>query len=763
MVAGAYPPEYKPRLDLQQAIESGDLPSATELVAELANVAESINQSIGFIKALATVDRKFRPNTFVGTFESEEVQFEATAAQTNFDFSVQITVDPLTASVHVYTAVAGSEQIHLIDPTLVTLNAGSVDIPARADGDIVLVQLFDGADSLLSQLASSVAGLGASLIVIEDVEGLYGADDVEGALAEARGALNSFVNAVGDLNTYLKADGSVAWTGNQNAGNQRLTNLRAAQDDMDAVNLKQVNAILGDISDLTNKFLKITGGSMRGNINMLNTYRMSNLAKPVADNDAVRKIDLDAVTEGKLATGGTAVSAAVGTMTGPATYGADYSDYPTTKPVADQNQATDPADVVVPTWYGIPYASAPSQVVPKGQMDEENAVQDARLANIEQELGSAIVDPAGCSIDSGGAADLSVGGEFNFDSTATQTSPVAVGGDLIVFADGNLNINGIITMNTAGAKLHLRCSGVLTINAEPTGTDLEVALEGDTIVLGAGVNAGTGGTVQLKDVNGFTPNIGTITAGTITRAGGPILAGSTGMNFDADAGGGVGGSAGSAESGTLGTGGEDSRYIGTEGEPGKVDVVDVGGGGGASTSADGGNGGQAAGPLGGGGDKSAFIAATANHIYLFTDASGSGGGSQGVAAAGNGGGIIDFYCAGAAVLTGCVFSASGAAGGGAGGGGAGGFARIVATDEITDGTLAAEGGAGGGAVGGGDGGGGGAGGRGYLVAPSFAGAPTLSVSGGAGGPSGTSGGAGVSGQETLTTEQIECLHSQGVW
>jgi hypothetical protein len=63
------------------------VPSATELAAELANVGDSVNQLIGFIRAIATVDRRLKPNTVVGSTLVEEATYTATASQTEFLFT----------------------------------------------------------------------------------------------------------------------------------------------------------------------------------------------------------------------------------------------------------------------------------------------------------------------------------------------------------------------------------------------------------------------------------------------------------------------------------------------------------------------------------------------------------------------------------------------------------------------------------------------------------------------------------------------------
>lgn len=275
MAFSQYPPLYLPRADLQDALNSGEL-SPTQVLAELYAVADSLNQAINFVRSGFTADKRLKPANIQGSIQAETQSWTATASQTEFLFSGGLTVDPTTATAAVF---ANGERLA---PSSVTISADRITISARTAGDSVVADIFENADSVFARLLSTATGQGSSLLGLEDASGLYAASDAEGAFEEIAAAVNALDTAIGSVEDYLRADGSVAWTGNQSAGGQKLRDLGAGVLPSDAATVGQLTAATGG------DFLSKTGGTMSGDIAMADNS-LTGVADPVNAQDAVNK------------------------------------------------------------------------------------------------------------------------------------------------------------------------------------------------------------------------------------------------------------------------------------------------------------------------------------------------------------------------------------------------------------------------------------------------------------------------------------------
>lgn len=276
MAFTGYPPRYLPKANLQQTLSSGSL-SPYEVLSELQAVASTVNQLLEFVRAVITSDKKLKPAQIQGSVYTLAQEWTATAGQTEFLFSGGLTVDPTTATIAVY--VGGGR----IDPAGVTLSADRFALATGLTaGDVVVADIHENAESILALLASNATALGASLIGLEDAAGQYASSDVEGALEEVAASLAALDTSLGSVDEYLKRDGSVAWTGNQNAGSQRLTNMANGVNPQDAATVSQLTSATGG------SYVRKTGDTMSGVLSM-DANKITDLADATLGTDAMNK------------------------------------------------------------------------------------------------------------------------------------------------------------------------------------------------------------------------------------------------------------------------------------------------------------------------------------------------------------------------------------------------------------------------------------------------------------------------------------------
>lgn len=159
-------------------------------------------------------------------------------------------------------------------------------------GETIVIDLSSNGAGALTQLASTAINLGASLIGINDAGALYASTNVETALAEVMGKLNTLISNIGTIAGYLKADGSVTATGALNMGTHKITGGVAASNPTDFVIYSQLTAYTNIWDNLAANFLALGGGTMSGQINM-GSHKIVSVADPTADQDAATKKYVD--------------------------------------------------------------------------------------------------------------------------------------------------------------------------------------------------------------------------------------------------------------------------------------------------------------------------------------------------------------------------------------------------------------------------------------------------------------------------------------
>jgi microcystin-dependent protein len=133
---------------------------------------------------------------------------------------------------------------------------------------------------LLTRLADTTTGEGASLIGIEDATGLLDADNVEDAIAETAAEFSAFQTEVGDLALYFKTDGSRPAVANWDMAGFKVTNAGDGTADGDYITLRQIAGYISVWSDLQRFYLKRDGSTaMAGALNFGNN-KGYNLADP---------------------------------------------------------------------------------------------------------------------------------------------------------------------------------------------------------------------------------------------------------------------------------------------------------------------------------------------------------------------------------------------------------------------------------------------------------------------------------------------------
>lgn len=285
-----YPPPYRVLTDFAGKAAAGEAFDPNALHAELGRVAATCMQLRDFMRKLATPDGKFQPAAALTSTIADRFTYTAAPAQADFLYPAPRAAVPPFVRVFVDGV--------LKDPAGVTIAADKVTLaPALVGGELVIVELFDSSANLGGDLASRSHAKGASLIGVEDADGiLNGAPDVEMALAvlaNGLAAVNSLVQALGVVGAILR-DGSVPMAANLNLGGFRAVDAADAVDPDDLTTLAQVQALIASGSG--GSFLPLAGGTMTGIIDH-GGVRAVNAGMATSPADLVRKDQSEAYAD----------------------------------------------------------------------------------------------------------------------------------------------------------------------------------------------------------------------------------------------------------------------------------------------------------------------------------------------------------------------------------------------------------------------------------------------------------------------------------
>lgn len=280
------------RYAIARAIANGDTLDYARLDGMFADFGSAINTLVDRTNGVTNADGTLKnvPSAIalglVGT-----QQFTATASQTVFT-STTIVWDSSMSNLSVDVYSGGTR---LAPSTVTVANASGylrVTITAQTVSTIVVMSAYTVGAGISSDLASTASGKGASLIGIQDADSLFVATTVETALAETANALATLITSIGSIATYIRRDGSVAFTANQPMGNFKLTGLAAGSVNGDSVRYEQLQAYVNSLNAISSTFLPLAGGTMTGDI-LLGGHRITGAAVPVDDSELVRKDYVD--------------------------------------------------------------------------------------------------------------------------------------------------------------------------------------------------------------------------------------------------------------------------------------------------------------------------------------------------------------------------------------------------------------------------------------------------------------------------------------
>ncbi len=283
------------RYAIARAIANGETLNHARMDGMFADIASSLERIVTRLDGITTVSGHLK-NQAVETAQAlvGSETFTATAAQTAFTTAIVWSAAFTNANVAVFASGIR------IRPSLVTVADASgflrVTIAAQAVSTIVVVDAFESGAGLLTRLASEDNGDGASLIGIEDLDGLFSATTVEGALAQVMTQLMVLIDDLGDLSELCRTTG-FTMSAAIAMGDNKITGMAAGEDDTDGVRMDQISAeallaIIGPA--IAAEFLSLTGGTMSGPIDM-GSNLLNNLAEGVAPTDGVNKGQLDAI------------------------------------------------------------------------------------------------------------------------------------------------------------------------------------------------------------------------------------------------------------------------------------------------------------------------------------------------------------------------------------------------------------------------------------------------------------------------------------
>lgn len=288
-----YPPYPSRVSNFQQAENAGADISASDLDADLNNLVECLTQTQDVVRGITTASGQLK-NQSRATAQalSGSQRFVATASQTQFNTTIAWSAAFTNRNVEV------TSQGVDIDPNSVTVanNAGNlrVTIPAQTLNNVVVVKAFESGAGLTTNLASTSAGQGASLIGVQDAGALYAATNAEAALAEVMTKLNTLTTNIGTIADIIRRTGTVAFTANQSMGGFRLTNLANAVSGTDAPTLTQVNSLIAAIGSPTSAILRDGTQAPTANVGW-GGFKITNLGTPTATTDAATKAYVDAL------------------------------------------------------------------------------------------------------------------------------------------------------------------------------------------------------------------------------------------------------------------------------------------------------------------------------------------------------------------------------------------------------------------------------------------------------------------------------------
>jgi microcystin-dependent protein len=268
----AYPALYTRLVNFLRDANNGlPSPAPAKLDTELNGIQLSLAQQNAVLRGITTVDGRLR-----NVAAALAASLAGTSSVTSDGTTALVTTIPWVASpafsTNTVLVMQGSTLLRPAQLTSVQDNGlGFLRVNlavAPALNTLMVVWAFEPGAGILTRLASTTPGDGASLIGVEDAGGVIAAGNVEDALAENAGNLAALLIALGDLTQYFKANGDVVATDHFDMGGFKVTNAADGVDDGDYLTVRQMANYIAAWSDLSRFFLKRDGTTaMAGDLN----------------------------------------------------------------------------------------------------------------------------------------------------------------------------------------------------------------------------------------------------------------------------------------------------------------------------------------------------------------------------------------------------------------------------------------------------------------------------------------------------------------
>ncbi len=353
---------------------------------------------------------------------------------------------------------------------------------------------------------------------------------ITGVPAPAVGASTTSVPNKGYVDTtFVAISGTSTMVGSLNMGANKIINLAAPTTSTDAVNLSFANTTylsksggaLAGMLDLTNHavinvtdpvnpqdvatknyvdsvsgaFLSTTGGTMTGNINMNNVYRVINLAAPTNSGDAVNKDYADI----------TFLPLAGGTLSGPLTLSAD----PTTSLQAATKGYVDAVISPLATNASVVHLTGSETIIGTKTFASAQVFNGPVSIASDATTNNVVISPTeitmvGTTVTGGGASAVSITAGGNNGGAGGTTTLAAgngstTGGDVIINGgEGSAGLGGNITLTTGTGTTG---NGTLTMSVDGGGPLSVIMYPTGSISVGGAVPATFNQAIVASQVN----------------------------------------------------------------------------------------------------------------------------------------------------------------------------------------------------------------------------------------------------------------------
>jgi len=277
----AYPPLYTRLSNFVRDAYNGLVsPSPSSTDAELNAVATSLNAVINTVRGITAASGRLQ-NVAQAIAQALVATWTGAAPAAPGPIVTTIAWDSVYSANSMLVVIGGVA----LAPSAYTVThvSGFVEITPStypATGATTTVWVFEAGAGILTDLASTANGKGASLIGVEDPDDVLIGATVEAGLVEVATNLAALVTSLGALNRYVLADGTVAMTDDFDAGGFKVTNAADGSADGDLVTVRQIASYIDAWTDLSQFYVKRDGTTaMAGPFNFGNSKGL-NLADP---------------------------------------------------------------------------------------------------------------------------------------------------------------------------------------------------------------------------------------------------------------------------------------------------------------------------------------------------------------------------------------------------------------------------------------------------------------------------------------------------